>query len=529
MDPIADLALFKVKKQSASFSFFRDQYVQPITDEEVAVYKNISKNRSKLDLGNIKRVITIEGFGELSELEQDISEENDGCPVINGEGNLVGVASKSLNSEKNYSLNFQSLQKTNFEFINEKGERKLPGNKKSKFPPARDFIPIYIHILNDEFQEALILLEKEMSADLLENYTSNKKQLYFLKAFLEKKLDRTEDALKSYTQILEIDLNDANAYLERAKLKTQIGKFEEAGTDLEKSLKLGAADKVETRMAQADLLVKLRNYQAADRIYKELEFKVSNKKEFYKKRARVYLKLEMYQSAKDLLNKAIDLNPYDTDLYVMRGEANANLNLKDQAESDFNQGGVFEENNMARLKSIARSNLKMEDYEETMHALESAVKINPQDAEVLLLRGKAFNKIESYEDAKTNLDELIRKDPYLSEAYYQRGKSHMALSMMDESIKDFTKAVKLKPDYSGAYLDRGIAFGLIGDYNHALEDFEKVIELEPSNVKGHYDKALVLYKTKNLPGACKSWERAASLGDEASSKRIEEFCEVLKK
>lgn len=525
MDYISNTALFNIKKDKKGYEFFKDEYVSPVNNEEVMILKNVDKKNSKIDLGNLKRIVYIEGFGDLTELEQNIEKSNDGCPVINREGKLIGIASKMSGNKMNYSVNYEGLSLRNKTLIDFAGDKRLPGNKKTKFPPLRAFTPVYESILQGNYNSALDELQKHLSnsySAITDN--QDKRAVLFLKAFIEKKLGQFENAKETYTNILEIKVDDELAFLERAKLKIKLGEINSAGKDLEESLGSTSENKASLKKLQGDVYSKLGDFRKAEKLYLEAQNMGYAKYDLFEQRSKIAIKSGTFDKARDLINQAIEVNPYDARLYVLRGEINAELGNADEATSDFEQSDNIGYPNIESLKIMARAKIKIEDYEGAIKTLEQAYKLNKDDPELLLLRGQSFNIIRSFEEAKTNLDKLIRFDAFNSEAYYHRGKTHLALRMMDESLADFTKAIRLNPNYTEAFLDRGVAFGLIGNFETAIKDFEKVVELDTESAEGHYNLGLAQFQLKNLPKACESWNKSKNLGFDDSKQYINQYC-----
>ncbi len=320
-------------------------------------------------------------------------------------------------------------------------------------------------------------------------------------------------------------MDDPVAYLERGRLKIKMGELESGEADLAAARSFGKSEQQAIiRKTQGDIYQKLRDTDKANQMYDEAEQLGYEHYDIYMDRARVKLIEKDYPAAKDYLSKAINRNPYDPDLYVLRGEIQAELGMKEEAAADFDQSRAMGASELTTMKVMARSNIKMAEFEEAIHVLEEAIKIDPEDADILLLRGQAFNEIQAYNIAKESLDNLIIQDPFLAEAYYERGKTHIALSFFEKALLDLTKAIRLRPDYVGAMLDRGVAYGLTGNYNEALEDFKNVLALDPKNKEALYNKGLALYQMRSYIEACATWQKTADMEHEGSSKNLKKLC-----
>ncbi len=123
-----------------------------------------------------------------------------------------------------------------------------------------------------------------------------------------------------------------------------------------------------------------------------------------------------------------------------------------------------------------------------------------------------------------------KKDDH--EAYYYRGLARGNQGAFSAGISDFNKAINLyqgNPDY---YYKRAQAYFKLRRYEKAVFAFDEAIskaqEMNETNNLPimYYEKALSLVELKNLPGACRAFTEANSLGLEDAKKLMKKACRL---
>ena len=99
---------------------------------------------------------------------------------------------------------------------------------------------------------------------------------------------------------------------------------------------------------------------------------------------------------------------------------------------------------------------------------------------VFLLRGMAYNRKKQYDKAIADYDSAIRLQPDDADVYFLRGLAYATIKRYDRAIQDFDQRIKLKPSDALAFKNRGVAKRLIGDTAGSDADFAQAKQLTPS-------------------------------------------------
>lgn len=151
-----------------------------------------------------------------------------------------------------------------------------------------------------------------------------------------------------------------------------------------------------------------------------------------------------FEQAITLYEKALELNPGDTEAYLNRGQAYAvGKGEYDLALSDYNK----------------------------------AIAINPDYAEAYYHRAKLFKQKEFYDLAISDYSKAIQINPNYSEAYTNRGVIYgRDKGQHDLAISDFNKSLELDPKLIEAYLNKASACEKAGYTQEAIQAYRSFIQ-----------------------------------------------------
>ena len=121
------------------------------------------------------------------------------------------------------------------------------------------------------------------------------------------------------------------------------------------------------------------------------------------------------------------------------------------------------------------------DYKRADAALSAALKLVPNDADILLKRGLAAVAAESYFDAIDDLNRVIELKPDDANALVYRATAYRYVDAPELADDDVERALAAHPDHSGALLERGNLRRIRGDEPGARQDWLRVIELAPDS------------------------------------------------
>lgn len=128
--------------------------------------------------------------------------------------------------------------------------------------------------------------------------------------------------------------------------------------------------------------------------------------------------------------------------------------------------------------------------EKALSAYDTAIRLQPDYAEVYNNRGNIKNRLEHPDDALADYDTAIRLNPHFAEAYYNRGIQKVLCEEFDAAIIDYTEAIRLNSDSAEAYAYRGVAKAELGNIDEAKLDLQIALALSEQQENPDF-KALI--------------------------------------
>lgn len=223
-----------------------------------------------------------------------------------------------------------------------------------------------------------------------------------------------------------------------------------------------------------DELIKTANTNAlnerAKALSKEIEEKPSA--ELYFRRAKIYEALKQMELAKNDVEQMLSLDSTKAEYYIFAGNIYEKL--------PYTRGALL--------------------------AYESAVKLQPQNKEVLLKLGEMFYYVKNREKSFQYLNDAIKLDKYLPKAYYFRGLNFKEMDRFDNAVRSFQTAVEADPGYFDAYMQLGLMYAEKKDPKSAAY-YGNAINLKPEDPRAYYGRGMYYQSIDSNRLAIKDFEK----------------------
>lgn len=397
---------------------------------------------------------------------------------------------------------------------------------------------------NEEFGRALtaanVAVKKIPSKD-----KEYKAFAYGTRAQVYLNLEDTIQALKDYSQAINIVPDDDRLYNQRAQVYYEQEKYDLADKDYQKMISLKAGDvmgymgigrnanaqkRYGDAIKQFDYVVKLdQNYSSA-----------------YSFRAESYIGLKKYNEAIDDVITALGIDKDRKAFYELQEFADSAFEqtvakLKVQKIKEPNEqswaydlGVVYEraakynkaiayykeslekESNIITASRISSCYDDLGDYDKALEYCDQAIALDSVKSDYLYQKANILDNAGRSKEAIRVMGEYIANNPDMAEGYYRRGWFEDHSGNVEEAIEDYTMAITLEPNEAYAYLNRGVLYRLKGENAKAESDFKQVVRLDsiPEEAEcsfyayyylGQKDKAIEVLNTmldKDKKGNC---------------------------
>ena len=420
-------------------------------------------------------------------------------------------------------------------------------NKEINEHPDNGYAFVWIALVrnyNEEFGRALtaanVAVKKIPSKD-----KEYKAFAYGTRAQVYLNLEDTIQALKDYSQAINIVPDDDRFYNQRAQVYYEQGKYDLADKDYLKMISLKEGDvmgymgigrnanaqkRYEDAIKQFDYVVKLEpNYSSA-----------------YSFRAESYIGLKKYNEAIDDVISALGIDRDRKAFYELQELADsafeqtvAKLKVQKIKESneqswDYDLGIVYEraakynkaiayykeslekESNIITASRISSCYDDLGDYDKALEYCNQAIALDSVKANYLYEKANILDNAGRTQEAIKTMSDYIANTPDEPAGYYQRGWFKDHSGDIEGALEDYTMAITLQPNEAYAYLNRGVLYRLKGENAKAESDFKQVVRLDsiPEEAEcsfyayyylGQKDKAIEILNTildKDKKGNC---------------------------
>lgn len=359
---------------------------------------------------------------------------------------------------------------------------------------------------NEEFGRALtaanIAVKKIPSKD-----KEYKAFAYGTRAKVYLNLEDTIQALKDYSQAINVMPDDDRLYNQRAQVYYEQEKYDLADKDYQKMISLKAGDvmgymgigrnanaqkRYEDAIKQFDYVVKLEpNYSSA-----------------YSFRAESYIGLKKYNEAIDDVISALGIDRDRKAFYELQELADSAFEqtvaklkvqkIKEPNEQswDYDLGIVYEraakynkaiayykeslekESNIITASRISSCYDDLGDYDKALEYCDQAITLDSVKSDYLYQKANILDNAGRTQEAIKTMSDYIANTPDEPAGYYQRGWFKDHSGDIEGALEDYTMAITLQPNEAYAYLNRGVLYRLKGENAKAESDFKQVVRLD---------------------------------------------------
>ncbi len=119
---------------------------------------------------------------------------------------------------------------------------------------------------------------------------------------------------------------------------------------------------------------------------------------------------------------------------------------------------------------------------------DQALKLAPDNVQVLIVRGDAYAAQGKFTQALADLDRAVALAPRDPDAYTHRASAHSRKGVTDAALKDYERALSIDPDNFDALLSRAALYSESGDGPAAVADMDRALKVRPGNAAALYNR-----------------------------------------
>lgn len=153
-----------------------------------------------------------------------------------------------------------------------------------------------------------------------------------------------------------------------------------------------------------------------------------------------------WRDSVSVLIEAINKNPKDINLRLLKGEANINLKQWEYAVQEYGYVLRLDEQNLAALYFRAYCHTQLHHYDLAKVDYETFLTIQPEHFEAHLGLAHTLQKLGRKTDTFDELNRIVQLFPDSAEAYAARAVYEAEYKLYDAAVYDWDEALRLQPN-----------------------------------------------------------------------------------
>lgn len=254
------------------------------------------------------------------------------------------------------------------------------------------------------------------------------------------------DSITFWTHELKYYPDNALAYGNRGEAYRDLGKFDLAMADFNKSIEVDP------------------NYA-----------------ESYNSRGQMHGMSGNTEAALQDFKRAIELNPRFDEAYNNIGIIYAMRNERGKALVHFEKAVEIDPYNLQANYNLGDLYYAKGNFDTAFEYFQKVLTIDPHSALGYNKRGLIYGIRKQYALALADLDRSLAIDPRNSEVYKNRGVILEHMTRYPEALVSYDRAIKLNPKFADAYHARGNVKAKTGHYGEAAKDFQAALAIDPEH------------------------------------------------
>ena len=402
-------------------------------------------------------------------LQLNAEESHITCPVLNQNGEVVGIIQPSAGNLKGTSYAIDARFAAN-----------LVINGLSFNDPVLRQTNISI-ALPDKAEDALIAL-------FLASSTMNENQY----------INMVERFIQKFP-------NEADGYIYRARYQTAKGNYSSADEDLQKAVKV-AIQKDDAHYQYAEIIYQKELYQkdkpfsawTLDKAFSESQeaYRINPMSVYLQQQAQIRYAQGQYADAYQLYEQLTHSDLRSADIFYAASQCKAQLGETDQQITLLDSA----------VNQFSRPFVKTA-------------------APYLLARAQALYSVGKYRPAVNDYNDYaeLMGTQLGAGFYYQRELAEMGGHLFQQALNDIDKAIELEPTEPTYYGEKASLQVRVGMHKEAIETAQQLIRLSPELSDGYLFLGLAQCLTNQKAEGAKNLQKAKEMGNEQAQSLIDKY------
>lgn len=242
-----------------------------------------------------------------------------------------------------------------------------------------------------------------------------------------------------------------------------------------------------------------------------------------------FFKLGKYELALADFEKAQDLSPDQSIIWMYKGFTYRNLGEADRALDCFSNYISENPTDTSAYSYILRGKVKYElgDFEGAVNDYDLALKLEPFEEKYQYYRFVSLFEAKAYSRALKAVDRLLEINPDFYGYYFYKGNVLYEMSNYESAVDMYNIAVIKNYQNADSYYKRAEAYFELKEYHKSIEDYNTAIVLKSNDGTFYSGRGNSKYALGMKHEACEDWNEAGGLGYYEDFDKMKQVCESL--
>lgn len=338
---------------------------------------------------------------------------------------------------------------------------------------------------NSLYRKATILADLQKHEDALETYKQvidlkadssaawygKGKSLYALKQY--------KQALAAYEKAIQIQPDYFESWSERGLTLNKLKRYQEAIYAFDKSLQI-QNEQPHIWAAKGNSFMNLKQYDEAIFAYEQALNLNSNNYNYWYQKGIALHQSQRYEDAVASFDSSLEIKSNYASAWYHRGNALANLNRYRSAIKSYDKAVEYQKNYYQAWLSKGNLLVTIQKYPQAVVAFTQATKYSTRNYQAWYYLGWSLHQTQRYEEAINAYNRAIRIKYNSYQSWYGKGNSLYQLTQYKSAIKSYNKAIRYKKNHAESWYSKGNTLFNLQQYSQAVASYKQAIKYNPS-------------------------------------------------
>lgn len=240
----------------------------------------------------------------------------------------------------------------------------------------------------------------------------------------------------------------------------------------------------------------------------------------YVNKSGVLIKLEEYNEALSMAERAAELNPDSYEAFLNQGVVLEKLRQMERAAEQYKKASVLSPEEAEAWFFLANVLYKLNFLPEAVEHYDKSINLDGRNYEAWYYKGVCLQRIGKEVEALRCFEQVIKLNSTYSHAYYRSGNILNRLDRNNEAIKAFEKAIKMNSEFIKAWNNLGVVLSKVGRIKDAVKCYDRALKINSEYFEAHLNRGLALDTLGSYKKAFVSYSKFLELAPSDMEKRI---------